>query len=63
MTVVESAASDNISILLRNLVQFMGSLVFLFIISWQLTSLIIVLTPIITFGIFFVVRILKKLKK
>ena len=63
VTIVESAASDNISILLRNLVQFFGSLVFLFVISWQLTTLIIVLTPIISFVILFVIRILKKLKK
>lgn len=63
VSIVESAASDNISILLRNLIQFLGSLVFLFVISWQLTSLIVVITPIITFVVFFVVRILKKLKK
>ena len=63
VSIVESAASDNVSILLRNIIQFLGSLVFLFVISWQLTTLIIVLTPIISFAILFIIGILKKLKK
>ena len=63
VSIVESAASDNVSILLRNIIQFLGSLVFLFVISWQLTTLIIVLTPIISFAILFIMGILNKLKK
>lgn len=63
VTVVESAASDNLSMLLRNLLQFFGSLFFLFLISWKLTVLIIILTPIISFSILFIIRILKKYQK
>ena len=58
--VVESAATDNLTILIRNLLQFLGSLVFLFYISWQLTTLILVLVP---FVAVFVIIIIKKLKK
>ena len=63
ISIVESAASDNISMLLRNLIQFAGSLIFLYIISWKLTTLIIVLTPIISCAMLFIFRVLKKLKK
>jgi subfamily B ATP-binding cassette protein MsbA len=48
--VVQSAASDNVSIFLRNLVQFVGSLVFLWFISWKLTLFMLIATPI--FSIF-----------
>lgn len=60
---VESAASDNLSILLRNIIQFLGSLIFLFLISWQLTTFIIIATPIISFAVIAIVKISKKLKK
>lgn len=60
---MESAASDNISILLRNLIQFLGSLVFLYVISWQLTTFIIVVTPLITVAVFAIIKTMKKLKK
>lgn len=60
---VESAASDNLSILLRNIIQFLGSLIFLFLISWELTTFIIVATPVISFAVIAIVKISKKLKK
>lgn len=63
ITVVQSAASDNLSMLIRNLLQFLGSLVFLFIISWKLTTLIIILTPIISFAMLFIIKIMKKYSK
>jgi ABC-type multidrug transport system fused ATPase/permease subunit len=63
VSTVEGAASDNISILLRNLIQFFGSLVFLYVISWQLTTFIIIVTPIISFAIIAIIRISKRLKK
>lgn len=63
VSTVEGAASDNVSILLRNLIQFFGSLVFLYVISWQLTTFIIIVTPIISFAIIAIIKISKRLKK
>jgi len=63
VTTVYSASSDNISMLLRNFLQFLGSLIFLWVISWKLTLFIIVLTPIITFVIFFLIKLMKRLQK
>lgn len=61
--VVQSAASDNLSILLRSLVQFVGSLVFLWFISWKLTLFILVSTAIFLVFIFFIIKSMKKYKR
>jgi ABC-type multidrug transport system fused ATPase/permease subunit len=63
VSTLESAASDNLSILIRNLIQFLGSLIFLFLISWKLTTFIIIATPIISFAMIAIIKITKKLKK
>jgi ABC-type multidrug transport system fused ATPase/permease subunit len=60
---VYSVCSDNLSMLIRNLLQFIGSLAFLWVISWKLTTFIIVLTPIISFVILLVIKIIKKYQK
>jgi ABC-type multidrug transport system fused ATPase/permease subunit len=49
--------------LLRNLLQFLGSLVFLWVISWKLTLFIIVLTPIISFVLLLIIKVIKKHQK
>lgn len=63
ITTVYSVCSDNLSMLIRNLLQFLGSLIFLWLISWKLTLFIIVLTPIISFGILIVIKKMKKFQK
>ena len=60
---VYSVCSDNISILLRNILQLIGSVVLLWIISWKLTLFIIILTPIISFVILKIIQRMKKLQK
>ena len=61
--VVQSAASDNISILLRSMVQFIGSLVFLWFISWKLTLFMLIATPVFSIFILLFIRSMKKYKK
>ena len=61
--VVESAATDNLTILIRNLLQFIGSLVFLFYISWKLTTFILVLVPFIAIIVIVIIKKLKKYRK
>jgi len=60
---VYSVCTDNISILLRNFLQFFGSLLLLWLLSWKLTLFILVLTPIISFVILRIVKVSKKLQK
>ena len=60
ISVIESAATDNITILIRNLLQFIGSLIFLFKISWKLTVFILVLVPVVAA---IVIVLIKKMKK
>lgn len=56
ISVIQSGASDTISILLRNLIQFIGSLGLLWFISWKLTLLLIAVIPpfVILVGVFIV---------
>ena len=61
--VVQNAASDNISNFLRSLIQLIGSMVFLWIISWPLTLAILIATPIISVLLLLIVRVMKRLKK
>jgi ABC-type multidrug transport system fused ATPase/permease subunit len=61
--VVQSAASDDISMFLRSLVQFLGSLIFLWFISWKLTLFILIVTPIYSLFKLLFVRSMKKYKK
>ena len=61
--VVENAASDNISMFLRSIIQLIGSVAFLWVISWPLTLCIVIATPIISILILLIVRIAKRLKK
>ena len=60
---VYSVCSDNLSMLARNFLQFLGSLIFLWLISWKLTLFILVLTPIISFVILFIIKAMKKHQK
>lgn len=60
---VQSAASDNISIFLRSLIQFLGSLIFLWFISWKLTLFMLIATPIFSVFILLFIRSMKKYKK
>ena len=60
---VYSVCSDNLSMLVRNFLQFLGSLVFLWVISWKLTLFILVLTPVISFVILLVIKVMKKYQK
>jgi ABC-type multidrug transport system fused ATPase/permease subunit len=60
---VYSVCSDNTSILLRNGIQFLGSLVLLWVLSWKLTLFILVLTPIISFAILQLMKTMKKIQK
>jgi ATP-binding cassette subfamily B protein len=61
--VVQSAASDNISMLLRSLVQFVGSLIFLWFISWKLTLFMLIATPVFSVFILLFIKSMKKYKK
>lgn len=49
--------------LIRNFLQFLGSLVLLWLISWKLTLFILVLTPIISFVVLLIIKQMKKLQK
>lgn len=60
---VYSVCSDNLSMLIRNFLQFLGSLVFLWVISWKLTLFIIVLTPVISIAVLLVIKFIKKYQK
>ena len=60
---VYSVCSDNLSMIVRNFLQFLGSLLFLWVISWKLTLFIIVITPIISFGLLFLFKVIKKYQK
>jgi ATP-binding cassette subfamily B (MDR/TAP) protein 9 len=48
---------------LRSLVQFVGSLGFLWYISWKLTLFILIATPIFSIFILAFIKVLKKYKK
>lgn len=61
--VVENAASDNISMFLRSIIQLIGSVAFLWFISWPLTLCIVIATPIISILLLLIVRVAKRLKK
>ena len=61
--VVENAASDNISMFLRSIIQLVGSIAFLWVISWPLTLCIVIATPLISIFILLIVRVAKRLKK
>lgn len=60
---VYSVCSDNLSMLARNFLQFLGSLIFLWLISWKLTLFILALTPVISFVILFIIKAMKKHQK
>lgn len=60
---IKSVCSDNLSMIIRNFFQFLGSLIFLWLLSWKLTLLIIVLTPIISFGLLFLFKYIGKQEK
>jgi ABC-type multidrug transport system fused ATPase/permease subunit len=49
--------------LARNFLQFLGSLIFLWLISWKLTLFILALTPVISFIILFIIKAMKKHQK
>lgn len=49
--------------LIRNFLQFVGSLLLLWVISWKLTLFILVLTPVISFAVLIVIKQMKKLQK
>ena len=60
---VYSVCSDNISMLLRNFLQLIGSILLLWLISWKLTLFIVILTPIVSFVILKVMTNIKKVQK
>lgn len=63
ITTVYSVCSDNLSMLIRNILQFIGSLILLWVLSWKLTLFILVLTPIISFIVLIIIKQMKKLQK
>jgi ABC-type multidrug transport system fused ATPase/permease subunit len=63
ITTVYSVCSDNLSMLIRNFLQFLGSLALLWLISWKLTLFILILTPIISFVVLLIIKQMKKLQK
>ena len=46
-TVVQSSASDNISIIIRNIIQTIGSFVILWLLSWRLTIVLFLAIPMV----------------
>jgi ABC-type multidrug transport system fused ATPase/permease subunit len=63
ISVVQSAASDNLSILMRNVLQFIGSLILLWLISWRMTLVVLALVPIVSVSILLLGTKLKTVKK
>ena len=62
-TKMQSALTTNVSIGLRTTAQAIGALVFLFIISWKLTLLMMVIVPVISVSAVLYGRYVKKLGK
>ncbi len=50
VTVVEGVVGSEMSMALRNAVQLIGGLIFLFVISWKLTLMMLAIVPPIVFG-------------
>ncbi|EAR85633.2 ABC-type multidrug transport system, ATPase and permease component (macronuclear) [Tetrahymena thermophila SB210] len=61
--IVQSAASDSLSILLRNIIQFIGSFIILWIISYELTMILFIIVPPLIIGIAVFIRLFKKYSK
>lgn len=59
-TQVSAAASDNMSILIRQIIQFVGSLVLLFTISWKLTLVLLIAVPPFALCLFLFIKYYKK---
>lgn len=55
-TIVQNAASDSISVLVRNVIQFIGSFVILWVITYELTLIMFAIVPplVITIALFIV---------
>eukprot|EP00698_Gefionella_okellyi_P019000 TRINITY_DN576_c0_g1_i1.p1 TRINITY_DN576_c0_g1~~TRINITY_DN576_c0_g1_i1.p1 ORF type:complete len:759 (-),score=182.47 TRINITY_DN576_c0_g1_i1:78-2315(-) len=61
--VIQNAATVNISMTLRYLIQIIGSIVILFIISWKLTLVMLSVVPVVAIGAVVYGRFLQRLKK
>lgn len=55
-TIVQNAASDSLSVLVRNVIQFIGSFVILWVITYELTLIMFGIVPplVITIALFIV---------
>ena len=62
-TVLQNAATVDISLTLRYVLQIGGSIVVLFILSWKLTLVMLAVVPIVTIGAVVYGRFLKRLKR
>ena len=60
---VYSVCSDNFSMLVRNFLQLIGSIVLLWFISWKLTLAIVLLIPVISFLVLFIIKKMKEIQK
>ncbi|CAD8099465.1 unnamed protein product [Paramecium sonneborni] len=63
ISVINKGANDSISMILKNAVQFIGSLVLLWFISWNLTLVLFCVIPPFTIIVILFVRTYKKLTK
>lgn len=63
ITILQNAMASSLSILLRNSILFMGSIMILFSLNFKLTLLLLSYLPILIFPIVFLLKKLKKLAK
>eukprot|EP00698_Gefionella_okellyi_P017370 TRINITY_DN5061_c0_g1_i1.p1 TRINITY_DN5061_c0_g1~~TRINITY_DN5061_c0_g1_i1.p1 ORF type:complete len:757 (-),score=183.05 TRINITY_DN5061_c0_g1_i1:362-2632(-) len=62
-TVIQNAATVDISLTLRYVLQIVGSVVVLFVMSWKLTLVMLAVVPLVTIGAVVYGRFLKRLKR
>jgi ABC transporter fused permease/ATP-binding protein len=63
VTVIEGVVGSELSIALRNAVQLIGGLVFLFVISWQLTLYMLAIVPPVVVGTVYFGRQIRKMSR
>ena len=61
--VLQNSVTTNISMVLRQMVQLLGSLVIILVISWRLTAVMLLVVPILSFSAVFYGRWLKTISK
>lgn len=62
ISTIYSVCSDNLSVLFRSIIQFIGSLVLVWLISWKLTVVTLIIT-LSSLGIIFLFKYTKKYQK